>query len=625
MSPEPDRTRPPVIRPTRSRSARCTGPPSCCRSPPSAHVALIPQLLGWPSRAARRRAAQGLRGRAARGDARRPARASLRDAVRSPASARGGWRRRPPPAIAVPARGADRAAAGRRAARRPSGCWPGSALLVAADRGGSTARARRDDATLADALALGLAQACALLPGVSRLGRRRRRARCAASTARRRLTSARRAGAAGDRRRDRAEGRGAWRAAACRAGAARGVRGRDRRRRWPPRWLGRGRCGGDRRGAARGRARGAGGPRAAPSATIATHERRLRRRRRRHRPGRRGRRRAGRRPAHDRDGPAVARRSCPAATTPPCCAVTDELGIAHRHRRRRLQARRRRAGRPAGDGRHRLRGDERQRPHLRRRRADRAASTTSPSRRPTRSALARDRPGPEGRRRGGRLRDPGRRAGGAARADPRPSLTAAASTSARRRSAPSRSTRSSPATRSPPGDALIGVPSSGLHSNGYTLARRALQEQGGLGLDDTPAELGGASVADALLEPTVIYVRAVLELLRSGVAVRGLAHITGGGLTNILRLGGSATRSRSRCRSRRSSTWSRGSAPSRPPRCGRSSTWAAASSRSCPRPNADDAAAILAGHHPGARRIGTVTDQVGTVTVPKLSLTFPLR
>jgi phosphoribosylformylglycinamidine cyclo-ligase len=88
-----------------------------------------------------------------------------------------------------------------------------------------------------------------------------------------------------------------------------------------------------------------------------------------------------------------------------------------------------------------------------------------------------------------------------------------------------------------PGDALIGLPASGVHSNGLTLARRVLLDEGGMSLDTRPDELAGASVADVLLEPTVIYVRAVLELLRSDIPVHGLAHITGGGLLNLLRLG----------------------------------------------------------------------------------------
>src|SRR3954462_8384351 len=81
------------------------------------------------------------------------------------------------------------------------------------------------------------------------------------------------------------------------------------------------------------------------------------------------------------------------------------------------------------------------------------------------------------------------------------------------------------------GDAVIALPSSGVHSNGLTLARRALPD-----LHETPSELGGRTVGETLLEPTVIYVRAVLDLLRSEVELRGLAHITSGGLGNLLRL-----------------------------------------------------------------------------------------
>jgi phosphoribosylformylglycinamidine cyclo-ligase len=80
-----------------------------------------------------------------------------------------------------------------------------------------------------------------------------------------------------------------------------------------------------------------------------------------------------------------------------------------------------------------------------------------------------------------------------------------------------------------PGDAVVGLPSSGIHSNGLTLARRALP-------DLSERLPGGGTVGEALLEPTVVYVRAVLELLASAVDVRGLAHITGDGILNLLRL-----------------------------------------------------------------------------------------
>ena len=82
-----------------------------------------------------------------------------------------------------------------------------------------------------------------------------------------------------------------------------------------------------------------------------------------------------------------------------------------------------------------------------------------------------------------------------------------------------------------PGDAVIGLPSSGLHTNGYTLARKVV-EDAGLSYDDAPAPLD-RPVGEAYLEPHRSYVREVLAL-RETVEVRGLAHITGGGIVGNL-------------------------------------------------------------------------------------------
>ncbi len=82
------------------------------------------------------------------------------------------------------------------------------------------------------------------------------------------------------------------------------------------------------------------------------------------------------------------------------------------------------------------------------------------------------------------------------------------------------------------GDVVLGIASSGLHSNGYSLARKVLLEKMGLKLDDAPQELG-RTVGEALLTPTRIYAKDVLALIAQ-VEVKALAHITGGGLPGNL-------------------------------------------------------------------------------------------
>ena len=165
-----------------------------------------------------------------------------------------------------------------------------------------------------------------------------------------------------------------------------------------------------------------------------------------------------------------------------------------------------------------------------------------------------------------------------------------------------------------PGDALIGLPSSGLHSNSYSLARRATKD---LPLD---GPFGDGTLADALLEPTVIYVRAALELIRSENVVRGLAHITGGGLLNLLRLNervGFAIETplpvppiidlvRERGQVSDAEAWEVFNMG-----CGFVAV--------VPEAHAGAATALLVAHHPGTRRIGTVTAEAGRVSAPGIA------
>lgn len=92
-------------------------------------------------------------------------------------------------------------------------------------------------------------------------------------------------------------------------------------------------------------------------------------------------------------------------------------------------------------------------------------------------------------------------------------------------------------SKAEPGDVAIALASSGLHSNGYGLARRVLLDKAGYKVDDRPAELEGASVGEEMLRPTRIYVKSVLDVLhayRVKRVVKAMAHITGSGLPGNL-------------------------------------------------------------------------------------------
>ncbi len=88
-----------------------------------------------------------------------------------------------------------------------------------------------------------------------------------------------------------------------------------------------------------------------------------------------------------------------------------------------------------------------------------------------------------------------------------------------------------------PGDRLYAVNSSGLHTNGYSLVRKLFFEVAGLHPGSRPDELGGASLAEVLLAPHTNYVAPIRAILDAEVPLRGMAHITGGGLTeNVPRI-----------------------------------------------------------------------------------------
>jgi phosphoribosylformylglycinamidine cyclo-ligase len=86
-----------------------------------------------------------------------------------------------------------------------------------------------------------------------------------------------------------------------------------------------------------------------------------------------------------------------------------------------------------------------------------------------------------------------------------------------------------------PGDRVIGIPSSGIHSNGMTLTRRVLFEQSGAKIDTHFPELG-CSLGEELLRPTMIYVPEILEVLDKISSIKALMHITGDGLLNLPRV-----------------------------------------------------------------------------------------
>ncbi len=86
-----------------------------------------------------------------------------------------------------------------------------------------------------------------------------------------------------------------------------------------------------------------------------------------------------------------------------------------------------------------------------------------------------------------------------------------------------------------PGNVLIGIESNGIHSNGYSLARKAIFDEAGLTINDKMPN-GNTTIGEELLKPTTLYVEPIVALFKKDYKINGLAHITGGGFTNLNRL-----------------------------------------------------------------------------------------